>query len=134
MELYHLSEDNNLTVLTPKIPECATSIYENISTPRVCFGKSISGCLSALQDLPNTKYYVYTPIENIDTITPSIEQVSDAKATGEVWTLNPVKVKCIGIIQSYDYSIIRMHAGVQDKYGDDSIGVFIYSWDWIERF
>ena len=62
MKLYHLSEDENLTVLTPRIPKYAVGLFEDISTPRVCFAKTISGCLSALQDIPCT-YYVYVPDE-----------------------------------------------------------------------
>ena len=61
--LYHLSQVNNLELLTPKVPECAIPMYEDTKTKRVCFSDSIDGCLSALQS-PG-KYYVYIPKENI---------------------------------------------------------------------
>lgn len=58
LELYHLSEDGTLNVLTPRVPECAIEMYEDVKTKRVCFSDFIEGCLSSLQDLPK-KYYVY---------------------------------------------------------------------------
>ena len=76
---YHLSVDGTLTVLTPKIPECAVSIYENVDTKRVCFADTIEGCLSALQDGPKD-YYVYIPMMNLDDKNiyhPTVEDVRD---------------------------------------------------------
>lgn len=33
--LYHLSQDPNLTILTPKIPETAVAFNEDVSIPRL---------------------------------------------------------------------------------------------------
>ena len=129
--LYHLSEHKNLTLLTPRIPECAVSIYEDTVTKRVCFSDSIEGCLSALQDIPR-KYYVYTPQELIqqnDLYYPTVNEVRDAKYTHEVWILQEVKVKLIGIIQS-EYPDWKKRYNT----GRGRIMYFHYPYNWIEKY
>ena len=98
---FHLSKDRNLKILSPKIPECAISSYEDIASKRVCFSNTIKGCLSALQCNVGDKFYVYTIKEPNKTgiYFPSIYEVRDCKFTGEVWVLKPVKVKRIGRIK-----------------------------------
>lgn len=129
--LYHLSEHKNLTLLTPRIPECAVSIYEDTVTKRVCFSDSIEGCLSALQDIPR-KYYVYTPQELIqqnDLYYPTVNEVRDAKYTHEVWILQEVKVKLIGIIQT-EYPDWKKRYNT----GRGRIMYFHYPYNWIEKY
>lgn len=123
--LYHLSLYPNLVELTPRVPECAVSMYEDTMTKRVCFSDSIKGCLSALQDSPNT-HYVYIPeieIPDSDIYYPKSYEVRDAEYTHEVWLLKPVKVKCVGIVESYDYYCI-------DRYecDDGYVAVFQYEY------
>ena len=102
--LYHLSTNKNLNILTPRIPECAISTYENTSMKRVCFSDYIGGCLSALQGIP-TKYYVYVPynFQNENIYYPTENDVRDAKYTREIWYLNEINVKCIGAIKRFNY-------------------------------
>ena len=52
IRLYHLSKTKDLTILEPKVPECAVPMFEDTTTKRVCFSDNIEGCLSALQDGP----------------------------------------------------------------------------------
>lgn len=47
MKLYHVSEDPNLWVLTPRIPTGAVEGVEDRIQPRVCFAETIEGCLSS---------------------------------------------------------------------------------------
>lgn len=129
--LYHLSTIGNLSVLTPKIPECAVPIYEDVITPRVCFSDFIEGCLSALQDLPK-RYYVYIPDEELDTSDlhyPTVYEVRDMKCTHEVWVTREVKVKCIGIIQSKEYDWKKDHNS-----GRGRITFFHYPYEWVEKY
>lgn len=126
--LYHLSKDSKLETLTPKIPECAISMYEDIETKRVCFSDSIDGCLSALQT-PG-KYYVYVPIENIQEESlyyPTVDDVRDAKYTHEVWVLSEVKVKCIGAIKSPNIYTTESHNS-----GRGRVTVFHYQYEWLK--
>ena len=127
---YHLSVDGTLTVLTPKIPECAVSIYENVDTKRVCFADTIEGCLSALQDGPKD-YYVYIPMMNLDDKNiyhPTVEDVRDAKYTGEIWVLDEVKVKCIGMIRCENYDWTKDHITIKGK-----TTFFHYPYKWIKE-
>lgn len=128
MRLYHLSEDKNLTELTPRVPRFAVEGHEDVSTPRVCFAKTISGCLSALQDSPR-RYYVYVPEGDVDFLVPTTKQVRDSIATGEVWVLRPVKVNCIGIIQSSEYERTEYYSIGDDG---DYVTRFCYPWRWVE--
>lgn len=47
--LYHLSTNDSLSFMTPRIPESAVPEYEDTQTPRVCVATSINGCLNALE-------------------------------------------------------------------------------------
>lgn len=128
--IYHLSKDKNLKVLTPKIPECAVAINEDVKTKRVCFSDFIEGCLSSLQDLPN-KYYVYVPDQDLkeaDLHYPTVDEVRDAKRNHEVWIMKEVKVKCIGIIQTENYDWKTQH-----NTGRGRVTFFHYPYKWIEK-
>ena len=128
--LYHLSTNKNLSILTPRIPECAISIYENTRIKRVCFSDSIDGCLSALQNIP-TKYYVYVPynLQNEDIYYPTENDVRDAKHTHEIWYLNEINVKCIGAIKSFNYDYNKKYDTNRGE-----ITVFHYPYKWIEKY
>ena len=128
--LYHLSQVNNLELLTPKVPECAIPMYEDTKTKRVCFSDSIDGCLSALQS-PG-KYYVYIPKEDIqeDSIYyPTVDDVRDAKYTHEVWVLTEIGVKCIGIIKCSD-----MYIKERRNSGRGQVTVFHYDYKWLKKY
>lgn len=125
---YHLSQISDLVELEPKIPECAVSMFENTTIKRVCFSDFIGGCLSALQDLPR-KYYVYIPVNEENMYKPSVDEVRDAKYTHEFWCLNKVKVKCIGIIKSENYTKVEQH-----NTGRGRTSFFHYPYKWLLKF
>lgn len=126
--LYHLSTKPNIKRLMPKIPSCAISGHENITLKRICFSDSIERCLSALQDIPR-KYYVYTPIEeNLVTYTPTVDEVRDGEIHHEVWRFNPTQVKCIGVIQSENYTKATKHNS-----GRGRVWYFYYPYKWIKK-
>ncbi len=130
--LYHLSESKNLSILEPRIPECAVSMFEDKSTKRICFSDNIEGCLSSLNDTEST-YYVYVPDEPLnenEIYHPTVKDVIDAKVTGEVWITKQIKVKCIGIIQSQMYDWYkRYNTGL----GKRAV-FFHYPYKWIEKY
>ena len=97
-------------ILEPRVPNnfMTKNKFEDYITRRVCFSKTIDGCLSALSmNLDNKKLYVYI-LDNIskhDIYEPSIEEVPDCKITHEVWCLDPCTViyyKTILVTGSYD--------------------------------
>lgn len=131
MIYYHLSTNPELTELTPRVPECAVGINEDITTARICFAPTIEGCLSALQTLDGY-FYVYCITDEDKTIEiyhPASEEVCDQKITGEVWVLKPVKVTCIGKIHSTD-----LHEAKEvfvKRYGKyESCHFHKYDWHW----
>lgn len=130
--LYHLSKNQYLTTLNPQIPECAVLAYEDCDIERVCFCKTIAGCLAALQD-NGGDYYVYVPIKDIEVVKPKPEQVIDAKYTGEVWSLNPVDVICIGKIRSDDwYRCCENPVIFRGK--EETVYRFYYKWCWLKKY
>jgi hypothetical protein len=116
--IYHLSERPlQSSLLEPKIPYTAGEA-EDQTIPRICFSKSIGGCLSSIgpsqitlgpnmemiEDFP--EFFVYVPPEGgsmakiVDT--PELVEkrlVSDAEATGEVWVVEPMLVSLFGKIK-----------------------------------
>lgn len=60
---------------------------------------------------------------------PSVDEVRDVKFTHEVWCLEPVFVKCIGIIESFNYTRIENH-----NTGRGRIAFFHYPYRWIKIF
>lgn len=103
--LYHLSENPNLTKITPRIPRYGVEKFENLTIERVCFSKTIEGCLSALQDITPLSYYVYTPVKHIDELhhhIPTIYDVIDGPSNDEIWILEDVEVECIGKVLSLE--------------------------------
>lgn len=130
--LYHLSQNGYLSTLNPMVPECAVLAYEDCETERVCFCKTIAGCLAALQD-SGGDFYVYVPKHDIPIIKPRPEQVIDAKYTGEVWCLEPVDVICIGKIKSDDwYRCCEYNIMFRGK--PEVVHRFYYKWRWIKKY
>ena len=110
MKIFHISKfcfDNN--ILKPSIPnnEFTRRGIENNSIPRICFAPSIEKCLKALNidiHVPNQCFYIHEPINYDDLLIITNKEIIDnnyvpnAIHTGELWVLNPCKVKCEGII------------------------------------
>ena len=120
MQLIHLSEDYDLTHLTPTIPRYAIDTIEDMTIPRVCFSNSIEGALKSIDGFAGRRLFVYTPTHYVDIMIPTRKQVSDAIYTGEVWSLATVEVKLIGMI------VIDDHMGydrIEDKVLDRTISI-----------
>ena len=127
---YHISENPNLSVLLPRIPQSAYVPGEDDTTKRVCVSDSIDGCITAIQpySFPQ-KYYAYTPIDSNPSIyVPSIDDVYDVKFTGEVWILNNVEIKLIGAIE-----VQKCISRTRHKSGRRKMWVYKYQYRWIER-
>ena len=133
--MFHLSNDPNLTVLIPRIPETAVEMYENKTIPRVCLATTIDGALSALQTLSGNFYVYKVEIERgkHKLYAPSTEQVIDASVNGELWCLDPVQVTLIGQIHAED-----LHKGIPvyvDIHGEKCLCHFhLYDWWWITKY
>jgi hypothetical protein len=152
-KLYHLSKQDSLDILTPKIPEklkIRKNAFEDNTIKRVSFAPSIEGCIIGLQlsenEFVNGKLILYayepTNINRDDIITNDVivkeKLVFDAKVTKEVWIINPVHVKLIGSITVFDivqqkieYTPIR----VGDKNflkPNGKLDTYLYKYRWNE--
>lgn len=161
---FHISDNDKLDEkeLKPRVPSWIKNVkdpkkmmektnrWENIDTPRVCFSPSIEGCLNAImnihkimdKDFGSKQLYVFIPEKpfneykhktNKDIIKDG--DVFDAKTTGEVWIMEPVKLKFYGTIQvdqvrdnGKSYPVIGKD-GKPDK--NDKIGRYTYRWHWL---
>lgn len=98
-DLFFLSETNlDGVTLNPKIPKNYLTInnFEDNKTSRICFAPSIEQCLAGLScNVLGKKYYVHTIVNNPKLYKPSLKEVPDSKITGEIWALEPVKLKKI---------------------------------------
>lgn len=103
MKLYHVSENPNLSLMTPRVPvnKLTKKGYENSTTGRISFAPTIGDCISAA---PRGKageiLYVYTPtsINKSAVYHPKPSEVPDAKYSHEVWYLEPTTVKKVAVI------------------------------------
>ena len=132
--IYHLSEINlNNKVFTPKVPSnfLVKNGYEDNKTKRICFSTTIDGCLRAMsQNLKDKKLYVHIPDKKYKIYKPTIDEVPDSKITNEVWILEPVKMKCVGIIQVKE----SIGDGLSYTFGNNTAELYNWDWIWIEKY
>lgn len=137
MKLYHLSTTNmNNSYLTPRIPSnyFTKNGYEDSKTKRVCFSTEIDGSLMGMsRNLEGETLYVHEPVDTskLKIIKPTLHQVPDSKITKEVWVMDKVKIKCVGIIK-----VIKDKGedGIQFKYGNNVAELYEWDWKWIKKF
>ena len=136
-KLYFLSTINmNDDKLTPRIPSnyFTKNNYEENKTPRVCFAKTIDGCLMGLsKNLTDKEFYVHVPDPDgyYNVYNPTIKEVPDCKITGEVWIKKPVDLKCIGKIKVLKDT---GEVGIPFKYGDKTAELYKWDWKWVDKY
>ena len=104
MRLYHVSRNPNLTTLIPMRPRHFLTVHglENGRRKRISFGRSVKGCLRALDGggKPGEDLYVYSPISINPKYLyrPTRKEVPDSRITNEYWYLRPVNVKLVAVV------------------------------------
>lgn len=145
---FHISLDGELNgkTLKPRIPtyliekgSFSDTYEEDATIPRVCLSPSIEGCLNAIVsvqrnlDISGKTIYVYIPEKpiseyKIKTNKEIIKEklVFDATTTGEMWILEPVKMKLYGVIT------VDSVESIKEKKTVSGIphGRFDYKWHW----
>lgn len=120
----------NDELLIPRIPNnyLTKNNYEENKTPRVCFSKSIEGCLRGLsRNLFGEELYVHIPESpiNIKKIyIPTVLEVPDCNLTDEVWYTDKINITCIGKIKvgkSIDNNLVYTYDGKESK---------LYDWEY----
>lgn len=134
MNFYFISDKNmDGKILHPRVPinYLTKNNYEDNTTKRVCFSKSIDGCLSAMSsNIDGKEFYVHKPIGKYNIYEPTLKEVPDCKITDEVWIKESVKVKCIGKIKVS----ANDSPGMGYSYGNN-YRAELYLWDykWINK-
>ena len=103
IRLYHLSLNQNLTTLIPRVPknQSVKAGLEDGVNKRVCFGQSIKGALSAVPhgEIGDIMYiYMPTAVDKRFVYYPTPQQVPWVSVTHEVWYTAPVSVKKVGAL------------------------------------
>lgn len=130
LKLFHLSSAKGLTVLEKRIPKTLGE-KEDDTIERVCFSTEIDGCFSAICPIFHKKLYLYTPLNPIpkkNLHKPTIKQVFDVKETKEIWALDNIPVKCIGIVMADDSQYEKRKNYITTFYKHT------YKWHWIEKY
>lgn len=152
-QFFHVSFDDSFhnKTLYPRIPsyiangkydESEDNKYkENTTTKRICGSASIEGCLQAIMNngdrihLAGKELYVYVPEKplseyKIKTNKEIIEDkdVFDANLTGEMWILEPCKMKLYGTIVVDQISDKKEKPIVGDK--DTKLNKYTFEWRW----
>lgn len=106
MNFFHLSTENHDGEwFVPRVPANRMP-SEDDHTPRVCFADELEGAFEAICPAYRDEYclYVHVP-DNLDELIeagaffdPDEEDVPDVGWTGEIWCLEPVRMRCISLI------------------------------------
>lgn len=89
-------------ILHPRVPQnyMADNGFENNKIPRVSFGPSIRQCLLALPvKQTGMRLFVYKPAKDVLFMRPGKRNVPDAEITEEIWVIESVKMKKVGVIE-----------------------------------
>lgn len=153
---FHVSPDSFLDghVFKPRVPKYiepydpTDKYFENSTTPRVCFSSTIEGCLNGIMvNMPRvntmreTRMYVYIPEKPINqykikTTKDLIRdrEVYDANVTGEIWVLEPVRLKLYGVIEIDQVSNVKRKKTVPTEHGDyDKRRIYKFKWHWLVK-
>lgn len=153
---FHLSPDGFLDgqVFKPRVPKYIEpydpddKYFENSSTPRVCFSPTVEGALNGIicnmprvNTMIQTRMYVYTPEKPINQYKIKTNkdlvrdrEVYDANVTGEIWVLEPVRLKLYGVIQIDQVSNVKRKKTVPTHTGDyDKRKIYKFKWHWLVK-
>lgn len=111
----------------PMIPDRPLA-SEDDSTPRVCLAPTLGGCLAAIEGWNHVapldvdyaeRVVVYENAEPVEVMVPSRRLVADAPETGEVWALEPVRLRIVDVEDPAAFQ--RAVCDVLDSIGDLSV-------------
>lgn len=120
-KLYHLSE-REVGHMVPRIPK---SDHEDQKTPRICFAKSIQGCLIGInenKDITDKVFHVYSLVTD-NYYEPTIKEVADVKVTDEVW----IKFECSPKYE-YDIKVTEKNGTSKTEINGDTFDVPIWKY------
>jgi ribosomal protein S18 acetylase RimI-like enzyme len=153
---FHVSGDEYLDgqVFKPRVPSYiepgdtadTSTEFEDATIPRVCFSPTIEGAMNAIickinpqYPVPYKRLAVYIPEKPFNDYKHKTNKeiikeklVFDASSTGEVWIMEPVRMKLFGIIEIDSYKRAKMVSNVKNNKGERSQKkYFIFKWHWL---
>lgn len=123
--LFFVSADDSLHTLLPRIPDnfFTRNGFEENATPRVCLSTSIDGCLMALgRNIQGQTFQVYSTKPSI-IYYPSTDEVPDCKITGEVWSLDGLRLQPL-----FKIKVLEADYSLPFRYGKKHAE--LYKWKW----
>jgi ribosomal protein S18 acetylase RimI-like enzyme len=153
---FHVSSKGYLDgqVFKPRVPDYLDEYnpedtsFENTTTPRVCFSPSIEGCINAIavnfmriNPIRFEKLYVYIPEKPINEYRHKSNKelirdkdVYDANVTGEMWILEPVRLKLYGVIRIDQLKKVHRKNTVPTiKNEKDTRPYYSIRWHWLVK-
>lgn len=153
---FHVSGDEYLDgqVFKPRVPSYiepgdtadTSTEFEDATIPRVCFSPTIEGAMNAIickinpqYPVPYKRLAVYIPEKPFNDYKHKTNKeiikeklVFDASSTGEVWIMEPVRMKLFGVIEIDSYKRAKMVSNVKNNKGERSQKkYFIFKWHWL---
>ena len=153
---FHVSGDEHLDgqVFKPRVPSYiepgdtadTSTEFEDATIPRVCFSPTIEGAMNAIickinpqHPVPYKRLAVYIPEKPFNDYKHKTNKeiikeklVFDASSTGEVWIMEPVRMKLFGIIEIDSYKRAKMVSNVKNNKGERSQKrYYIFKWHWL---
>lgn len=124
-------------ILHPRVPQnyMVDNGFENNKVARVSFGPSIRQCLLALPfKREGMRLFVYKPAKDVLFTRPNKHDVPDTGITEEIWVLESVKMKKVGIIELTEPE----EEGHDYKYGKPFIKqkatLYGYNYKYMEKY
>ena len=153
---FHVSGDEHLDgqVFKPRVPSYiepgdtadTSTEFEDATIPRVCFSPTIEGAMNAIickinpqHPVPYKRLAVYIPEKPFNDYKHKTNKeiikeklVFDASSTGEVWIMEPVRMKLFGIIEIDSYKRAKLVSNVKNNKGERSQKrYYIFKWHWL---
>ena len=92
------------------------------NTKRVNLSSSIAGAIHGMRE---GKAFVHEPVKKVKGYKPTLSDSITDKISGQIWVKEPVKLRCIGVIEIYTYVIQNMQTKIVEKR---------WGYKWIEKF
>jgi hypothetical protein len=135
-KLYFISQkDMADKTIMPRVPSnyFIKNGYEDSWTKRICFSDSIDGCLKGLsQNNTNKNFYVYEGKlkPNQSVYKPNKGAVPDSEITGELWALEPTKIRKVGQIRCTGDD---GKPGIGFEYGNKKAELYGWNYKWLSE-
>lgn len=125
---FFISTNDSLTKLVPRVPDnyFTRHGFEDNTTKRVCLSNSINGCLRAMsRNIEGETFQVYS-VESASIYTPTTDEVPDCDITGEVCSLETVRLRPLFKIKVLEAE----YHPIDFPFDNGNRHAALYDWKW----